>query len=175
MSKYRHTGTHSLKKASIKMPSFPTRSWSTSLKSSRGGKSSSWQRDSRGKSVKERRVRGKNVFQLLVLQLFCSGCVLLGVRCLPSRLQVQLLWLSRPRRRWGVMWQRYRGVEWENPPETPVLWTRTHTVSVPEVGHGVPQPTVTSLLYSAEWMLNVETPLTIRYPCTLLYYKTWGT
>ena len=38
-------GRHSLKNASMKMPSFPTLSWSASLKSSRGGKSiSSWAR-----------------------------------------------------------------------------------------------------------------------------------
>jgi hypothetical protein len=36
---------HLLKKASMKMPSFPTLSWSTSLKSSLGGKSSSCLRE----------------------------------------------------------------------------------------------------------------------------------
>lgn len=39
-----HAGgrTHLLKKASMKIPSLPTRSWSASLKSSLGGNSSSW-------------------------------------------------------------------------------------------------------------------------------------
>lgn len=42
---YVHKQIHSLKKASMKMPSFPTLSWSTSLKSSLGGKSSSCLRE----------------------------------------------------------------------------------------------------------------------------------